>query len=275
MKLDNEDNIVKGRIGYMKRTMQATLTAAVAVATLLPAPATAGDGDAVEHKQVIVKKFVHECEGDDCGEAQHHRRVVVVGDDGEVREIDGDEVPWVGTEHLRAFAMAHHGKGGFLGVATTELTPELRRHFGAPEEAGLLVAKVVDNSAAASAGVLVGDVLTAVNGDAVTSTGSLLRAVSKLEPGAAVDLELWRDGGPLTLGATLGERQPPRHHALLLDCGDDAGDCPQMAEIRDLDCGDDSDCRVEIECGDAGCNCTVNGEATECETLPGFAAPGE
>ena len=99
--------------------------------------------------------------------------------------------------------------------------------------------------------------------------------MSELEPGAAVDLELWRDGTLQTLGATLGERQPPRHHAMVMHCGDDDEDCPQIAALRELDCGDDSDCEVRIECKDAGCECTVNGEATECETLPGFAAPGE
>ena len=31
---------------------------------------------------------------------------------------------------------------GFLGVGLTELTPELRTHFGVPEESGVMVSKV-------------------------------------------------------------------------------------------------------------------------------------
>jgi C-terminal processing protease CtpA/Prc len=260
----------------MKRNPYAALAAVVALAALFAAaPLAAGEADAVEHKQVFVKKFAHDCEGEDCADQKHERRIVIIDGDGEMREIEGDHTAWIGGEGLQAFAMAYHGKGGFLGVSTTELTPELRRHFGAPEEAGVLVAKVVDDSAAANAGVLVGDVLTAVGGESVASTGGLLRTVSKLEPGTAVDLELWRDGGLVTLGATLGERQPPGHHAFLMHCGDGEVDCPQIATIPDFDCDDDSDCRIEIECGEDGCDCTVNGTATECETLPGFAAPGE
>lgn len=266
---------------------------ALAALLLAVAPAAAGEHDAVEQKRIEIKKYVHqECEGDDCDEKVKHRRVIVVGDGGEVQEIEGHKMHWVGGEGVHAFSMPHHGKGGFLGVATTELTPELRRHFGVPEEAGVLVAKVVDDSAAASAGVQVGDILTAVGGEAIESTGDLIHAVRSLEPGAAIDLELWRDGSLQTLAATLGERQRVRRHAMVMHCDDDEEDCPKMgaiflgcddedeecpkvAALRDFDCGGDSDCEIRIECEDAGCECTVNGETAECETLPGFAAPGE
>ena len=38
---------------------------------------------------------------------------------------------------------------GYLGAALTDLTPELRGHFGAPEDAGVLVARVEEESPAA------------------------------------------------------------------------------------------------------------------------------
>lgn len=239
--------------------------AALMALTLAAAPAAAGDHEATRHKQVHVQKIVHQCDGEECDEARHHREVIVVGADGETHQLGG-----------HAFAlMGHHGKGGFLGVATTELTPELRRHFGVPEEAGVLVAKVVDDSAAARAGLLVGDILTAVDGQPVADTGDLLRAVSRLEPGSAVSLELWRDGTVQTLGATLGERELSPGHAMVVHCGHDGGDCPKIAALEELGCGGESPCEVRVECEDAGCTCTVNGETAECETLPGFEAPGD
>lgn len=259
----------------------ATVVAMVLLA-LSSLPAMAGDTEVSQDKKIRITKIVHECTGDDCPEVKHERRIIVVGADGEAHEVGGGPTEWIGHDGqwighdgVHGFSFPHHGKGGFLGVATTELTAELRSHFGVPEDAGLLVAKVVADSAAAHAGVLVGDILTAVDGVAVDSTGDLVRAVRELEPGAAVDLELWRDGSLQTLGATLGERQQPRRHAMLMHCGNDDEDCPHLSTIRDLDCGDDSDCEIKIECKDAGCECTVNGEPTECETLPGFAAPGE
>lgn len=248
---------------------------ALAVLALAALPAAASGDEVIKQKKVYVKKYIHDCEGDDCADAKHELRMIVIGADGEVHEVEGDAMNWVGHGGVHAFSMPHHGKGGFLGVATTELTPELRSHFGVPEEAGVLVAKVVDDSAAARAGVQVGDILTAVAGGAVESTGDLIRAVRKLEPGSAVDLELWRDGTLQTLGATLGERKKARRHAMMLYCGDDDEDCPQIAALQGFDCGGDSDCEVRIECQDAACECTVNGETAECETLPGFAAPGK
>jgi hypothetical protein len=239
------------------------------------APAAAGDHEPIQHKRVHIQKITHDCEGEECDDVEHARRVIVVGTDGEAHELGGHAFKWVGRDSGHAFAMARPGKGGFLGVATTELTPELRRHFGVPEDAGVLVAKVVDDSAAARAGVEVGDVLTAVDGDEVASTGDLLHAVARLEPGSAVSLELWRDGRLETLGATLGERAAPASHAMIMHCGDNDGDCPEIAALGELGCGGDSPCKILIECKEAGCECTVNGETAECETLPGFEAPGE
>jgi hypothetical protein len=247
------------------------------LATLAPAasPATAGEDGAMEHEKVLIKTYVDDCEGEDCGDGRHHRRVIVVGDDGEVHRVEGDATTWIGHGGAHRLSLLHPGKGGFLGVATTELTPELRRYFGVPEEAGVLVARVVDDSAAALAGVQVGDILTAVGGSTVVSTGDLVHAVRGLEPGSAVDLEVWRDGTLQTLAATLGERQWPGPHTMVVHCGGEGDDCPEIAALESLSCAGDPGCKIEIVCADDGCKCAVNGEATECETLPGFAAPGE
>ena len=114
-----------------------------------------------------------------------------------------------------------------------------------------------------------------VDGSTVVSTGDLVHAVRGLEPGSAVDLEVWRDGTLQTLAATLGERQWPGPHTMVVHCGGEGDDCPEIAALESFSCAGDPGCKIEIVCADDGCKCAVNGEATECETLPGFVAPGE
>src|SRR4051812_40154999 len=60
---------------------------------------------------------------------------------------------------------------GRLGVMVMGLTPELRAYFGAPKDAGLLVARVQPKSPASRAGIQVGDVLTTVAGTKVQGAG--------------------------------------------------------------------------------------------------------
>ena len=106
--------------------------------------------------------------------------------------------------------------GAFLGVQPTDLTPELRRHFGVSADAGVLVAKVVDDSPAATAGIAVGDIVTAVDGQPIERSFDLRRAVGKREAGETVPVTLWRNGRQLEVSVTLTEREasvaPPDIH---------------------------------------------------------------
>lgn len=114
------------------------------------------------------------------------------------------------------------GSFGYLGVETTELTPELRRHFGVPEDAGVLLGHVEEGSPAAAAGLEVGDVLTRVDDDDVTSGGRLQRLVRRYDKGDQVTLEYWREGKVATTTAVVGERER---------CGLDVG---QIFDLRNL-----------------------------------------
>lgn len=90
-----------------------------------------------------------------------------------------------------------------LGVTVIGLTPELRTHFGASEKQGVLVGHVEPRSAAAAAGLAVGDVLIAVKGVDVDSAGDVLRALAKVKKDETVDLTVIRDHKQLTLTAKL------------------------------------------------------------------------
>ena len=107
------------------------------------------------------------------------------------------------------------GDGGFtfafgnrrIGVSTQPLTKQLADYFGV-KDGGLLITSVNDNSPAAKAGLKAGDVITAVDGEKVTSPGDVSRAISKKEDGP-VSLTIIRDRNTRTVTVT-PEKNPER-----------------------------------------------------------------
>jgi serine protease Do len=89
------------------------------------------------------------------------------------------------------------GGRGRLGVRVQEMSEELAGYFGV--KAGVLVSGVDADTPAAKAGVKAGDVITAVNGQAVSESSELRREVAKVEDGKTAELTVTRDKKPLTL----------------------------------------------------------------------------
>jgi len=98
-------------------------------------------------------------------------------------------------------------KRGYLGVELTELTPELRAHFAAPQDAGVMVARVVAGSPAEKAGLKVGDIITSLDGKPVESSWDVRARVRALGEGAVLPLEVQRDGRSEALTATVVQRE--------------------------------------------------------------------
>lgn len=94
------------------------------------------------------------------------------------------------------------GKGR-LGVMVMSLTPELRTHFGAAADRGVLVAQVQPGTPAAAAGIAVGDVIVEVGSSAVDSPRDVVDALSTIQTGKSVDVKVVRDGKPRTLATKI------------------------------------------------------------------------
>ena len=94
-----------------------------------------------------------------------------------------------------------------IGVSTQPLTKQLADYFGV-KDGGLLITSVNENSPAAKAGLKAGDVITAVDGEKVTSAGDISRAISKKEDGP-VSLTIIRDRNTQTIMVT-PEKNPER-----------------------------------------------------------------
>lgn len=120
---------------------------------------------------------------------------------------------------------------GSLGVQLMDLTPELRAHFGAPADVGVMVSKVVEQSPAFKAGVRVGDILTAIDGEEVSSAREVARTVRRKEEGEEATIKLRRDGELTELTATIEARSKSE-----IDVGGIfAGvDCDEMDFTMDL-----------------------------------------
>lgn len=99
------------------------------------------------------------------------------------------------------------GSGGYLGVELTNLSPELRRHFGVTADAGVLIGRVAEDSPAARAGLLVGDIITAIGGKPTSSSGAVSRAIRAVDEPKPLDIDLYRDGKLITVRADIEVRE--------------------------------------------------------------------
>ncbi len=94
----------------------------------------------------------------------------------------------------------------YLGIFTTDLSPEDAERFDLPVDSGAIVREVEPGSAADEAGVIRGDIIVALGDAPIEGSGDLLGALRDYQPGDTVDLTVVRDGNEQTLEVTLGER---------------------------------------------------------------------
>ena len=95
--------------------------------------------------------------------------------------------------------------------AQTSLSPQdyvLKQcllYLGMKKAEGALVAEPQANGPAAKAGIESGDVITAVNGDAVKDARELARTIGGMAPGATVKLNVLHKGQDKVVNLTLGQ----------------------------------------------------------------------
>lgn len=97
---------------------------------------------------------------------------------------------------------------GFLGIMPQDIDAESMKLWGLNDESGALVQRVTKNSPAHKAGIQVGDVITAVNGQKVENASKLPLIVSSHKPGTEIKLDLIRDGKTMSANAQLIKLTP-------------------------------------------------------------------
>ena len=102
-----------------------------------------------------------------------------------------------------------HGRvaRGWLGVEVQAITPEMAASFGSKDLKGAIVANVVPGGPAQKAGFHQGDLVVAINGNAVDDSRDLTRRVAALQAGSTATFTVVRDGSKQDLHAKVGLRK--------------------------------------------------------------------
>jgi S1-C subfamily serine protease len=124
-------------------------------------------------------------------------------------------------EEIAALESGTADEHGYLGISGATITPELAGAFNLPVEEGVLVQQVEEGGPAAAAGIqgattaatvegqefgLGGDIIVAVDGEAIASTEDLIEKISDLHAGETVELTVNREGQTASVSVKLAER---------------------------------------------------------------------
>jgi len=112
--------------------------------------------------------------------------------------------------NLARSIMGHLSKGGkvvrgYIGTTIQAVTPEIAKAFNLPNSRGALIGDVTTGGPAAKAGIIKGDVITELDGQAVADGRELRLKISQMAPGTPVKLKIFRDGTARDINVTLGE----------------------------------------------------------------------
>lgn len=101
-----------------------------------------------------------------------------------------------------------HGKvsRGSLGAQTQDITPNIARLLGLKSNEGAVVTRVLPGSAADRAGLQVGDVITAVNGEPLRNSDQLNNQEGLLPANSTIALSVLRKGSTREISAKLTPR---------------------------------------------------------------------
>ena len=94
---------------------------------------------------------------------------------------------------------------GQLGVVVQPMTPDAAKAAGRSDVRGVLVREVVRGGPAARAGLQPGDIITAIDGQAIVDSNVLRNHVARVQPGTTATVRVWRDGREQDFRVTMGE----------------------------------------------------------------------
>ncbi len=91
----------------------------------------------------------------------------------------------------------------YVGISVVDVSREMQS-YGLPQ--GAAVKAIADDSPAQSAGLKVNDIITHINGKAITGSARLVTAVGKAAIGDVLKLTVYRGGSTIEISVTVGEK---------------------------------------------------------------------
>ena len=91
----------------------------------------------------------------------------------------------------------------YIGVSVSNVSAETQS-YGLPQGAAVKV--VAEGSPAEAAGLMINDIITAINGTAITGSSDLVNVVSNTSVGDILNLTVYRSGSTIELTLTVGEQ---------------------------------------------------------------------
>ncbi|HEV2654119.1 MAG TPA: trypsin-like peptidase domain-containing protein [Ktedonobacteraceae bacterium] len=98
-------------------------------------------------------------------------------------------------------------KRGYLGISSQLVELPVSQRAGRDQEHGLLIVKVDESSPAQQGGVLVGDIVVALDGHSINDSEELQLLLVGDRVGRAVPIEVMRGNSLQTLSVTIGQRK--------------------------------------------------------------------
>ena len=95
---------------------------------------------------------------------------------------------------------------GYLGVEIDDLEAGMGEFFGTQNGKGAIVMRVLEDSAAAKAGLKTDDIIVELAGEPVATANDLMNRVARYKPGSKIDVVVLRDGKRKTIAITLDKR---------------------------------------------------------------------
>jgi S1-C subfamily serine protease len=111
-----------------------------------------------------------------------------------------------GLNHLRSFTLVSPDHP-ILGIDAESLEGDFGNYFGAPEGEGVLVRGVFNDSAAAKAGLKVGDVITSMDGERIRSASELREKLLTKHEQKSIKLGVLRNKAEISLTVELPQQK--------------------------------------------------------------------
>ncbi len=119
------------------------------------------------------------------------------------RNDDAPGTAWFnGPDDMQVF---HWGGGGYIGVQLSDLTEQLSNYFGVSSREGVLITEVNEDSPAEKAGLLAGDVITAINNEDVSDYGDVKEIVSESDEGDKLNITIVRNKKEQSIEVTVAD----------------------------------------------------------------------